>query len=102
MTDRHLHCVYFQYYDPDKYFKGDNPNKFEGCCLLKNKKIKNGFKPHCEDWVLRPHILISYYLKHEGYCEDWDCADDKALEYLDRIGFNTYPKIQKNDGDDIG
>ena len=45
-------------------------------------------------------MLISYYLKHEGYCGDWECADKKALEYLDRIGFNTYPKIQKNDDGD--
>ena len=82
MTDRHLHCVYFKY---------DNPDKIEGFCLLKNKKIEHGFKPHCKNWVLRPHMLISYYLKHEGICNDWADADDKALEYLKKVGFNDYP-----------
>ena len=92
MTDRHLHCVYFQY---------NSTKGLKGYCLLKNKKIKHGFRNHCDDYVLRPIELLSYYLRHEGYCGDWECADKKALEYLDRIGFNTYPKIQKNDDGDV-
>lgn len=91
MTDRHLHCVYFQYDDVS------SPN---GKCLLKNKEIEYGFRNHCDDYVLRPMRLLSYFLRHEGYCGDWECADKKALDYLDRIGFNTYPKIQKNNGDE--
>lgn len=90
--DRHLHCVYFQFEDPM------SPNGF---CLLKNKEIEYGFRNHCDDYVLRPMLLLSYFLKHEGYCGDWECADKKALEYLDRIGFNTYPKIQNNNDGDI-
>lgn len=92
MTDRHIHCVYFQYNDVN------TPNGF---CVLKQEEIDFGFKPHCSDIVLRPMLLLSYFLKHEGYCGDWECADKKALEYLDRIGFNTYPKIQKNDDGDV-
>lgn len=92
MTDRHLHCVYFQY---------DDVSSSHGKCLLKNKKIEWGFGHHCNDYVLRPMEILSYFLKHEGYCGDWECADKKALEYLDRIGFNTYPKIQKDDDGDI-
>lgn len=92
MTDRHLHCVYFQYDDVS------SPN---GKCLLKNEKIEWGFGHRCDDYVLRPQEVLSYYLKHEGYCGDWECADKKALEYLDRIGFNTYPKIQNNNDGDI-
>ena len=90
MTDRHIHCVYFQY---------NSTKSLKGYCLLKNKEIGYGFRNHCDDYVLRPTLLLSYFLKHEGYCGDWECADKKALEYLDRIGFNTYPKIQKNNGD---
>ena len=85
MTDRHIHCVYFQYIDP---------NDISGYCLLKSKKIKYGFKPHCDDYVLRPMELLSYFLKHEHYCEDWECADKKALDYIDRAGWNTYPKYK--------
>ena len=87
MTDRHLHCV---------YFKWDNPNSFEGYCLLKQEKIKDGFRNHCENIILRPELVISYFLKHEGYCKDWDCADKKALEYIKRVGFNSYPKRGEN------
>ena len=83
MSDRHIHCVYFQF---------DSPNNVSGHCLLKNKTIKEGYKLHCDSIVLRPMEILSYFLKHEHYCEDWECADKKALEYLERIGFNTYPK----------
>lgn len=31
-------------------------------------------------------------LQHEGCCDDWDCAEEKALEYLEKTGYNTYPK----------
>ena len=92
MTDRHIHCVYYQYNDP---------HTPKGFCILKQEEIDFGFKPHCPDIVLRPMVLLSYFLRHEGYCGDWECADKKALEYLDRIGFNTYPKIQKNDDGDV-
>lgn len=85
MTDRHIHCVYFQYIDPDD---------ISGYCLLKSKKVKYGFKPHCDDYVVRPQLLLSYFLKHEHYCEDWECADKKALDYIDRVGWNTYPKYK--------
>ena len=92
MTDRHVHCVYYQYNDP---------NTPKGFCILKQEEIDFEFNPHCPDIVLRPMSLLSYFLQHEGYCGDWKCADKKALEYLGRIGFNTYPKIQKNDGGDV-
>ena len=86
MTYRHLHCVYFQY---------SNPNGGCGRCLLKNKHIERGYGPHCEDIVLRPTEILSYFLKHEHYCEDWECADKKALEFIDKTGINTYPKLEK-------
>lgn len=86
MSDRHLHCVYFQY---------NNPNKVSGYCLLKNEKIDKGYSRCCNDIVLRPHELLSYFLRHEHYCEDWECADRIALEYLNKTGFNSYPKQQK-------
>ena len=90
MTDRHIHCVYFQY---------DDVSSANGKCLLKNKEIEYGFRNHCDDYVLRPMLLLSYFLKYEGYCGDLKCANKKALDFLDRSGLNTYPKIQKNDGD---
>ena len=89
MTDRHLHCVYFKY---------DDPSKPEGTCLLKQEKITRGYAPHCQDIVLRPMNILSYFLKHEQYCADWECADQKALEYLERVGFNNYPKSCSGNG----
>lgn len=85
MTDRHIHCVYFRY---------DDPSSIKGYCLLKQEEIEYGFKPHCPNIVLRPHELLSYYLMHEGICGDWVCSDKKALEYIERVGFNTYPKTR--------
>lgn len=82
MTDRHMHCVYFKF---------DKSNDLGGECLLRKKEIKWGFKHCCEHIVLRPVELLSYFLKHEGYCSDWECAERKALEYLERTGFETYP-----------
>lgn len=82
MSDRHFHCVYFQF---------DDSNDLGGHCLLKNEEIEWGFKKCCEDIVLRPEHVLSYFLKHEGYCDDWDCADKKANEYIKRVCFNTYP-----------
>ena len=84
MTDRHIHCVYFQYKDPN------NP---KGYCLLKCKDIEMGFKPHCEDYVLRPTEVLSYFLKHNNYCDTWQYADKTAIEYIKKIGFNDYPKV---------
>lgn len=89
MSDRHLHCVYFRY---------DNPSSAEGYCLLKNEKIKMGFGHCCEKIVLRPSNVLSYFLKHGQYCADWECADQKALEYLERVGFNNYPKRCSGNG----
>lgn len=83
MTDRHLHCVYFKYYDV---------NDPKGYCLLHQKEIQNGFRPHCPNIVLRPHLLLSYYLVHKGLCDSWECGDKKALEYLERVKLNDYPK----------
>ena len=83
MTDRHLHCVYFQY---------TNPNDAKGHCLLKDEDILMGYAHCCEYIVLRPVEILSYFLKHEQYCEDWECADKKALTYIKKAGFNTYPK----------
>ena len=88
MTDRHIHCVYFQYLEK---------NAGDGYCLLKQKKIKRGYAQCCDKVVLRPIEVLSYFLKHEQYCEDWLCADKKALEYIERVGFNTYPKRIKGD-----
>lgn len=86
MTDRHVHCVYCQF---------TNSNEVKGHCLLKKKNIPKMYTPCCENIVLRPGEILSYFLKHEGYCGDWACADKKALDYLDRTGFNTYPKKVK-------
>ena len=88
MTDRHFHCVYFKF---------GKETHLGGECLLKKKEIKLGFKPCCEHIVLRPINILSYFLKHEKYCADWECADKKALEYIDKAGFNTYPKEDTND-----
>lgn len=88
MTDRHIHCVYFQY---------NSTKSSKGYCLLKNKEIKHSFRNHCDDYVLRPYLVLSYFLRHEGVCGDWECADNKALDFLDRAGFNNYPK--NTDGD---
>ena len=82
MSDRHLHCVYFRY---------DDKNSVEGICLLSNDIIEKGYEHCCDNIVLRPMSILSYFLKHEGYCGDWECADKKALEYLERTGFNNYP-----------
>ena len=83
MTDRHLHCVYFQY---------DSKEELEGICLLRNEIIEKGYEKCCDKIVLRPVSILSYFLKHEGYCGDWECADKKALDYLERSGFNSYPQ----------
>lgn len=82
MNDRHLHCVYFQYDDHDNV---------KGYCLLKQKDVEYGYYHCCERVVLRPVEILSYFLKYGHYCEDWECADQKALDFLDRYGFNTYP-----------
>lgn len=83
MTDRHLHCVYFQFTEGIC---------LQGYCLLKQKEIKHGFKNHCPEMVLRPSEVLTYFLKHEKYYDDWNCASRKAFEYLDKTGFNDYPK----------
>ena len=88
MTDRHLHCVYFQYTDK---------NSIGGFCLLKQEKIKYGFEWHCPEMVLRPLEVLTYFLKHEGYCDEWNCALKKAKKYLDKTGFNDYPKGEKDE-----
>ena len=88
VTDRHLHCVYFKFDDPD------NPR---GRCLLKDKVIEEGFHPCCEYCVLRPFEVLAYFLKHNGYCEDWGCADTKARQYLEKVGFNNYPRQVKRE-----
>ena len=82
MSDRHLHCVYFQ------YFINSNVN---GVCLLKNEEIEYGFSHCCENIVLKPSEILTYFLKHEKYCENWSDASEKSLEYLEKVGFNNYP-----------
>lgn len=83
MSDRHFHCVYFQF---------ECSNDLGGHCLLKNEYINWGFEKCCENIVLRPEQVLSYFLKHEDYCDNWECADKKACEYIGKVGFNTYPK----------
>lgn len=83
MSDRHIHCVYFQYTEI---------NSVKGHCLLKNKEIRYGFKQCCDKYVLKPKEILSYYLKHNGFCNSWETADERALEYLEKTGFNNYPK----------
>ena len=89
MTDRHIHCVYFKY---------DKINDVNGKCLLKNKDIDFGYYPHCEDAVLVPSLILSYFLKIEGYCDNWFDADEKALEFLEKMKLNRYPKESENNG----
>lgn len=84
MTDRHIHCVYCQWTDPDN---------IKAYCVLKQKEIEFAFKPHCDKCVLRPELVLSYFLKHENFCNTWECADKKANEYIEKVGFNTYPNI---------
>ena len=42
MTDRHLHCVYFQY---------DSKEELEGICLLRNEIIEKGYEKCCDKIV---------------------------------------------------
>lgn len=91
MTDRHLHCVYFKY---------DDPNCGNGRCLLKEKKIEFGFKKCCEDIVLRPVLLLSYYLTWKCGYTDWVKADKEAIEFIDRYKINDYPKGDYNEEKD--
>ena len=94
MSDRHLHCVYFQYV---------KNNDIKGICLLNNKEIERGFEHCCENIVLKPSEILTYFLKHENYCENWSDASNKSLGYLEKVGFNNYPyynnEKEKNDND---
>lgn len=81
MTDRHLHCVYFKY---------NAKNDIKGYCLLKQKRIKRGYSHHCPNIVLRPSVLLSYYIKNPNI--HWAEANKKAAEYINNGGFNDYPK----------
>lgn len=83
MTDRHIHCVYFQY---------DDSNDLDGYCLLKCKNIDIGFGPCCENIVLRPSELLEYFLVHNNYCDSWGDAAEEVMEYLNITNFNNYPK----------
>ena len=83
MTDRHVHCVYFKY---------DNPDNSGGYCLLKCKNIEIGFRPCCENIVLRPSELLEYFLVHNNYCDNWSDVAEEVMEYLHRVKFNNYPK----------
>ena len=51
MSDRHLHCVYFQYV---------KNNDIKGICLLNNKEIERGFEHCCENIVLKPSEILTY------------------------------------------
>lgn len=83
MTDRHLHCVYFKY---------DNPDNVRGECLLWRKEIERGYEQCCPRVVLRPSEVVTYFLKHEHYCQDWVSASEEALDYLEKVGWmNNYP-----------
>ena len=81
MTDRHIHCVYFKY---------NAKNDLKGYCLLKQKRIKMGYGQHCQNIVLRPSVLLSYYIKNPNI--HWEEADKKAADYIKNAGFNDYPK----------
>lgn len=83
MIDIHLHCVYFKYEDT---------HDIKGVCLLKNKLIKTGFGNCCNDIVLKPYYILSYFLKDEHYCESGSCVDKKVFENIERMGYNSYPK----------
>ena len=74
------------------YFRYDDPDSVCGYCILKRKDIDMGFGQCCDDVVLRPSVLLSYFLKHEHYCDDWFLADEMARDYLGKVDFNDYPK----------
>ena len=82
MSDRHFHCVYFQYFDT---------NDIAGVCLLKHKDIMRGYEQCCDKIVLKPSEILVYFLKHSNYCDNWHCAHEKALEYMEKVKFNNYP-----------
>lgn len=86
MSDRHLHCVYFQYFDK---------NDLKGHCLLKNQDIEYGFHKCCKNIVLKPREILAYYLKHNNMNNSWGWANETAEEYLKGVGFNNYPKVIK-------
>ena len=83
MTDRHIHCVYFQY---------DDQNDLDGYCLLKCKNIEIGFGPCCENIVLRPSELLEYFLVHNNYCDNWGDAAEEVMEYLHKTNFKKKKK----------
>ena len=44
---------------------------------------------HCVYYIKRKS---SWVLIHEKLCYSWECGEKKALEYLERVKFNDYPK----------
>ena len=85
MTDRHIHCVYFQY---------DKEPDIEGYCLLKKKKIDWFFGNCCENIILRPTERITRFIEHTTGA-DWYKASEIAHEYIEEIKANNYPKKVK-------
>ena len=83
MSDRHLHCVYYQF---------DNSNMQGGHCLLHNKVIPLGFAHCCDSIVLRPSEVLTYYLRHDDIVADWSEANHAANRYIEHIGLNNYPR----------
>lgn len=82
MTDKHVHCVYFRY---------NNPNSLEGYCLLKQEKITHGYRSHCKDMVLRPLDVLEYYIMNETECDGWGEAVLMAEAFMRKSKFNNYP-----------
>ena len=85
MTDRHIHCVYFQY---------DKEPNIEGHCLLKKKDIDFFYGNCCEHIVLTPRETITQFMQHTTGT-NWDKAGEIAEEYLEEIKANDYPKKVK-------
>lgn len=59
MTDRHIHCVFCEQIQDDRYK-----------CIKHHKYFphfhhpydEGWFDPHCEDYIPKPCLLLSYYI----------------------------------------
>lgn len=87
MTDRHIHCVYYQY---------DTEPDIEGYCLLKKKKIDHFYGNCCENIELTPRETIIRFMQHTTGT-DWYKACEIADEYFKEIFPNNCSKKENKE-----